>query len=251
MSNVAGYIDGHPMCSHQIAHYNAFAAFCRASGKPVPRVMQGIGGAAASGGTHLNGCVTDFGYVSDWHVWALRQMGADATWHRRYNWDGNKGVEHIHSVLTGGPDNGNARYQLDAVRAGYNGLGYLGHAAPDDGPRPLSGRSYSDGITWAQTQGDDMTPEQDALLKAINQGIVQLKDETGVEVGAGGAVRGERLSQKADWIKTRLGGTDALPTLTARLAEIENKVDMIAVGGVDMDALAAKVADLISERMKA
>jgi hypothetical protein len=231
--SIAGYIDGHPMCSHQIAHYKAFVALCRAHGKPVPLVMQGIGGATASAGTHLNGCVTDYQYVSDWHIWALRQMGADATWRRRYNWDGKGGAEHVHSVLTSGPDNANARYQITAVRDGYNGLGYLGRAARDDGPRPLSGRSYTQGIQWAAAQGEDtdmtMTPEQDALLKAVAQGISQLKEETGVEVGSGGVVRGTRLYQQVD--------------------NLSAKVDAISVGGVDIDALAAKVADLLAARL--
>jgi hypothetical protein len=79
-------------------------------------------------------------------------MGADATWHRPYNWDGDGGGEHVHRVLTGCPHNTPARYQIDAVRAGYNGLGHLGRGARDDGPRPLSGRTWREGIQWAKEQ---------------------------------------------------------------------------------------------------
>ena len=79
-------------------------------------------------------------------------MGADATWHRPYNWDGRGGMEHVHGALTGCPHNGPAAYQIAAVRAGYNGLGHLGHGAPDTGPRPLSGRTWQQGLAWARSQ---------------------------------------------------------------------------------------------------
>jgi hypothetical protein len=77
-------------------------------------------------------------------------MGADATWHRPYNWDHARGMEHTHGVLRGCPHNGPARYQIAAVDAGYNGLGHLGHGARDNGPRPLSHRTWEEGIAWAK-----------------------------------------------------------------------------------------------------
>jgi hypothetical protein len=93
-------------------------------------------------------------------------MGADATFERPPNWDGDGGVHHVHSVLTGCPHNEPARYQIDAVRAGQNGLANHG---PDTGPRPLSGRTWRQGIEWAKQQQemDDMTPAQDARLTRI------------------------------------------------------------------------------------
>ena len=122
------------------------------------RIYQLIGGAAASAGTHSRGGAIDTAYMGDAAVWVARQMGADATWHRPHNWDGAGGMEHVHGVLTGCPHNGPAAYQIDAVRAGYNGLGRLGHGAPDTGPRPLSGRTWQQGITWARNQQESDMP---------------------------------------------------------------------------------------------
>lgn len=116
------------------------------------RIYQLIGGAAASGGTHADGGAFDTKYIGDAAVWVARQMGADATWHRPHDWDGRGGMEHVHGVLTGCPHNGPARYQIDAVKAGYNGLGRNGHGAPDTGPRPLSGRTWQQGLRWARRQ---------------------------------------------------------------------------------------------------
>lgn len=116
------------------------------------RIYQLIGGAAASGGTHALGGAYDTQWIGDAAIWVARQMGADATWHRPHNWDGAGGMEHVHGVLTNCPHNGPAHYQIDAVKAGYNGLGHLGHGAPDTGPRPLSGRTWQQGLAWARTQ---------------------------------------------------------------------------------------------------
>lgn len=115
-------------------------------------IWQLIGGAPASGGTHTHGGASDFAQFDPRMIWLYRQMGADASWHRPHNWDNAGGMEHAHTVLTGCPHNSPAAYQIDAVRADYNGLGYQGHAAPDDGPRPLSGRTWQQGIAWAKEQ---------------------------------------------------------------------------------------------------
>lgn len=116
------------------------------------KLYQLIGGAAASGGTHADGGAYDTAFIGDEAIRVARDMGADATWHRRLGWDGHGGMEHVHGVLTGCPHNGPARYQIDAVKAGYNGLGFGGHAARDDGPRPLSGRTWQEGLAWARRQ---------------------------------------------------------------------------------------------------
>jgi hypothetical protein len=41
----------------------------------------------------------------------------------------------------------------------------------------------------------------------------------------------------------------ATRTIAADLAAVKKKVDSIAVGGVDVDALAEKVADLLAQRL--
>lgn len=115
-------------------------------------IYQLIGGAAASGGTHATGGCFDVAQPKPDAVRVARKMGADATWFRPYNWDGKGGIAHIHGVLTGCPHNGPARYQIDAVLDGYNGLGSGGRGARDDGPRPLFMRSWSEGISWHRAQ---------------------------------------------------------------------------------------------------
>lgn len=134
------------------------------------RIFQLIGGAAASAGTHAKGGAFDvLDLPGDVEIWVARQMGADATWSRPFNWDGAGGMEHDHGVLTGCPHNEPARYQIDAVRAGFNGLGHLGHGAPDTGPRPLSGRTWREGIAWAKRQQEDPNMALLADLDAVRK----------------------------------------------------------------------------------
>lgn len=110
-------------------------------------IAQLTGNVGASAGTHSKGGAFDlFNYSADM-VKLARQMGADASWHRRRSqgpW-----VPHLHGVLRGCPHNAPARYQIGAVDAGYNGLGAGGRGGRDDGPRPLSGRTWKQGIAWA------------------------------------------------------------------------------------------------------
>lgn len=114
------------------------------------RIYQLIGGAEASAGTHSQGGAFDISdLTSPLDVWVARQMGADATWART---PAQGFTAHLHGVLTGCPHNSPARYQIDAVRAGYNGLGRGGFGGRDDGPRPLSGRTWREGIQWAKEQ---------------------------------------------------------------------------------------------------
>lgn len=117
-------------------------------------IYQLIGDAAASGNTHHDGGAEDDACTSPAAILAARQMGC-AKWHRPYNWNGKGGMEHGHGVLNNCPHNAPARYQIADLLADYNGLGYLGHAAPDNGPRtpnvfPL--RTWQQGIEWAKAQ---------------------------------------------------------------------------------------------------
>lgn len=171
---------GKPACPCQATWLPAFEAEAQRLGiinGPLS-LSQLIGGAAASGGTHASGGADDtypltgIGDVAA-YVALSRQMGADATWLRPANWDGRGGVAHVHRVLTGCPHNGPARYQIAAVQDGFNGLGTGGRGAPDDGPRPLSGRTWKQGIAWAQQQAEEneMTPEQADQLDRIEQKV--------------------------------------------------------------------------------
>jgi hypothetical protein len=122
--------------------------------------------------------------------WALaRDMGADASWSRPFDWDHEGGMAHFHGVLTGCPHNGPARYQIDAVRAGFNGLGHLGHGAPDNGP-PLSNRTWREGITWAKEQ----VVTEDEVRAIVREELAKPGALDDVKVDVGGKSR-RRLSE--------------------------------------------------------
>lgn len=165
LPSYAVFFRGHPCCPCQAKWLPALEVEAQRRGliKGQLPISQLIGGDPASGGTHVDGGEADFyplGSIKKvdgkgGFVWLCRQMGADATWHRPFNWDGRDGVEHVHSGLTGCPHNVHAAgYQLVAVRDGFNGLGAGGRSARDNGPRPLSGRTWRQGIKWAKEQED-------------------------------------------------------------------------------------------------
>lgn len=117
-----------------------------------------IGFFSGSGSTHTGGGAADIWLIGSRGVravWVARQMGADATWLRLAGWDGPGSDEHIHSVLRGCPHlSSAARNQISAVDSGGDGLG--GTSTPDPGPRPLSFRTWRQGIEWFNQQEDDM-----------------------------------------------------------------------------------------------
>ena len=126
-------------------------------------IAQLIGTNPSSGSTHTTGGASDFwltGQRADDAVWVARQMGADPTWHRLAGWDNGGGSEHIHSVLRGCPHlSPTAAAQITAVDGNGDGIG--GTTTPDPGPRPLSGRTWREGIAWALQQEDDMPAPKD------------------------------------------------------------------------------------------
>lgn len=129
-------------------------------------IYQLIGKAAASASTHSKGGAFDISNLpGNLDVVLARQMGADATWHRTRAQGFS--VAHLHGVLTGCIHNKPARYQITAVRAGFNGLGWRGRKGKDDGPRPLSGRTWREGIAWAKQQMEDDMPLSDEDIKRI------------------------------------------------------------------------------------
>ena len=174
---------GYPACPCLAAWLPVFEAELQRRGLLVGplRIYQLIGGAAASGGTHATGGAFDLlDLPGAEDQWVARQMGADATWARLYNWDGRGGMAHTHGVLTDCPHNSPARYQIDAVRADFNGLGAGGRGAPDPGPRPLSGRTWQQGIEWARQlqEEHEMTPDQADLLEQIAADTKALRKNT-------------------------------------------------------------------------
>lgn len=152
-------------------------------------IYQLIGSNPSSSNTHSRGGAFDLlDLPGELDQWVARQMGADATWARPFNWDGDGGIAHTHGVLRGCPHNGPARYQIAAVDMGFNGLGHLGQGAADDGPRPLSGRTWREGIAWAKAQEDDM-PFTELELRAIFASELAKIGEVKVDIGDGKAKR--------------------------------------------------------------
>lgn len=143
---------GKPACSCLVAWLVAYERELLRLGviKHNLDVYQLRGTASASAGTHSQGGAFDLGQFSTEALKVARQMGADADWHRT---PAQGFIHHAHGVLRGCPHNTPARYQIAAVDAGYNGLGNQGHGGKDDGPRPLSGRTWDQGIKWAAAQG--------------------------------------------------------------------------------------------------
>lgn len=188
---------GHPACPCQVTWLPAFEHEAQRRGildGSLP-LSQLIGGAVTSGGTHATGGADDtypLDRIKDVtaYVWLSRQMGADATFERPYNWDSRGGVRHVHRVLRGCPHNGPARYQIDAVDAGYNGLGSGGRGANDDGPRPLSGRTWREGIAWAKQQEEDDMALSDDDKKWLEATIATKVGEAfKAELGNGRTIR--------------------------------------------------------------
>jgi hypothetical protein len=145
-------------------------------------IYQLIGGAAASGGTHATGGAFDIkDLIGDADVWVARQMGADATWARTA---AQGFTPHLHGVLRGCEHNGPARYQIADVDNGWNGLAGNSRAR-DDGPRPLSGRTWREGIAWAIEQGDDMPFTEEQLRAIIADELDKAEDRIKYEAPSG------------------------------------------------------------------
>ena len=133
-------------------------------------VLQLTGSAPKSAGVHAEGGAADLGQTQPLAVWVARQMGADAAWARvGPAWEGN---EHMHLVLTDCPHNGPARYQIDEVRAGGDGL--VG-SLPDPGPRPLSGRTWRQGVAWQKAR-DARRARIAEQLKLLRQQIADKRE---------------------------------------------------------------------------
>lgn len=196
---------GKPACICQAEFLPVFEKEAQALGiidGPLP-LSQIIGGAKASSGAHTTGGADDTYPLTrindlDAYVRLSRDMGADATWERPENWDGVGGVAHVHRCLTGCPHLAPvAANQVSAVRAGFNGLGHLGRGGPDTGPRPLSGRTWQQGVAWAKKRQrvraiDAKIAAARAEIKGYNDAIAAARDE-----------KAKRQAKVADWIKTR------------------------------------------------
>ncbi len=144
---------GKPACDCLVKWLPAFEAELLARGviKQSIDIAQLIGGAKESAGVHSTGGAFDIWQTQPEAVWVARQMGADATWARVTGSFADN--QHTHGVLRGCPHNAPARYQIESpefgVDHGHNGLA---NGGPDDGPRPLSMRTWQQGLEWQREQ---------------------------------------------------------------------------------------------------
>lgn len=142
---------GFPCCLCLAEWLPFFEAELKARGviKKSLDIAQLNGNATASAGTHKGGAFDVWQHDPE-TMWVARQMGAPATWNRVTGSFVDN--EHTHGVLKGCAHNAAAFYQITAVFAGFNGLGDNGMGGPDDGPRPIPGRTWRQGIEWHRQQ---------------------------------------------------------------------------------------------------
>lgn len=147
------YFHGKPACPCLKKWLTAYQAALLRRGiiKKSIDVYQLIGGYVGSAGTHRPGGAYDIAQRSPEAILVAREMGAMA-WDRPDDWDGDGGIGHQHGVLIGCPHNAGGRYQIDAGKAGYNGLGRGGRGGRDTGHRPKVWRTWQQGIEWEKEQ---------------------------------------------------------------------------------------------------
>jgi len=128
--------------------------------------IQCTGLAAKSAGVHAEGGAADLVQRSDAWISLYRHAGA-AAWRRDADPDdGNVwpvDEEHTHLVLIGCEHNGPARYQVDAYRDGYDGLGYQGRAHPDPHRRPAVIPTWTQGLAWVRSELARLTQEDNPM----------------------------------------------------------------------------------------
>jgi hypothetical protein len=183
-------------------------------------IAQLIGLNPSSGDTHAGGGYGDYwlrGTMADLVVAEARKAGADPTWHRQPNWDGRGGDEHVHSGLRGCPHMSAAGLvQVGSVDRNDDGLA---GTAPDSGPRPLSYRTWREGIEWMEEQ--EMANYEAQLALIIKQG--QQSQKRDVALRKVMKEQGELLDLIADDVAE--GDEEIKARITAARRKIEQAID--------------------------
>lgn len=201
---------GKPACTCLAAWLPAYEAELLRRGVIVHSIdiYQLNGNAEASAGTHKGGAF-DIAQTSDTALLVAREMGAPATWRRT---PAQGFILHAHGVLRGCPHNASARYQIDAVDAGYNGLGRGGLGGKDDGPRVTTRRTWQQGIAWAAEQGKTTLPPR--VLKTRAQLLQDIR-ETEAEIARVKAAR-KVAQSKREPVAVHAEAIDALTRVLAQ-----------------------------------
>ena len=234
-------------------------------------LIQATGSATASAGTHTQGGAIDIGVMSHALIRLAREMGASASWVRNTGSFANN--QHSHLVLEGCPHNSPARYQIDAVKAGRDGLGYLGRAGRDTEWRPPQWRTWTQGLAWARPQlipyeqredWSDMATKEEtkqAFREVLREGIT-LPDrrETTRDKALGwldvNVTEMRKVLMDNGLDRVQLGGKTSIATEAAWAARNDERqtaaiLDAIRqVPGVDQAAI-DKIAEAVAERLAA
>ena len=134
------------------------------------RIVQAYGAADASAGTHgappaaIDIRTRGLTLAQILALVALlRECGWAATWYR--DWVGNYHVHAACDISTWTP----ARYQITAVKAGYDGLGSGGRKGKDPHGQPSTWRTAKTGATWARTQIAAEKSDIERLLDTMDE----------------------------------------------------------------------------------
>ena len=134
-------------------------------------LIQAAGSAAASAGTHADGWAVD---LQTWHltreqrerlVAHMRRHGASGTWYRFPP----VFEPHIHAALDPGGRETNSSYQVAAVKAGYDGLGYRGRKGRDIHPAPAEWITAEEGIRRMAARFPDFEDDTMISQEGLNQ----------------------------------------------------------------------------------
>lgn len=215
---------GRPACTCLVAWLPVYESALRAAGiiHESIDIYQLIGTSSKSAGTHSKGGAYDIAQRSREAIRVARNMGA-AAFDRPPNWDHAGGGAHQHGVLVGCPHNSPARYQIDALNAGYNGLGRGGRGGRDTGPRaglfPL--KTWQAGIK--QSQGDWSTMATPKQIRAEIEGAIN--EMTFPVIAGGGKTKRWTLAQFLHNLEFDQDD------LRSRCVRIEAKLDQLLAGG--------------------
>lgn len=185
------------------------------------RIIQARGFSDTSAGTHSDGAAIDV------RVWGLtgaqrreivrlaREVGFPASWDRA--WSGN---EHLHLGADIPDKETRVSYQVVAVKAGRNGLGYRGWRGPDDGPKPSEWRNTTTGPLWAATQ---LKSEIERLLDDMDEKqlrkIIREEAQAAARAVVGRVPHVDPMSGRVDSTKTH--------AINTSLRQIEQQVARI------------------------
>lgn len=129
--------------------------------------IQFTGGDPNSANTHAHGAAMDCEQVGSAFIADARECGATGSWSRYPPAFDN---DHSHMVLNGCPHDDLCRYQLEAQKAGYNGLGYAGRGGKDPYPDPAVYRTWKQGKEFMQAR---IKEYEDSLMANLSDDDIE------------------------------------------------------------------------------